>query len=127
MTRAVAENGVELMEGPHQNGLGEEVITIKQANGLVREVPFDEDDGATPVLIEAMILDLKIEDSELRETTKEHCLNWLKGWLEVVGDPEDAYSIPLSEVYTRAETFIAGYKAAIQKLQPYWRNPSPAS
>jgi hypothetical protein len=111
VVRAVAEQGAKLMEAPHGSPQGE-VITIKQANGLVREVPFDEEDGATPVLIEAMILDLKIENPELREATKGYCLNWLKGWIEVVGDPEDAYNIPLDEFYTKAEAFIAGYKTA---------------
>ena len=112
MTRAVAEKGAELMEGPHGSHLGE-VITIKQANGLVREVPFDEEDGATPVLIEAMILDLKIENPDLREATKGYGLNWLKGWSEICEDPEDAYGIPLSEFYTKAEAFITGYKTAL--------------
>ena len=113
MTRAVAEKGAELVEGIHKNR-GGLVITIKQANGLVREVPFDEEDGATPVLIEAMILDLKIEDMELREATKGYCLDWLKGWSEICENPEDAYDIPLSEFYTKAEAFIAGYKAALR-------------
>ena len=121
MTRAVAEKGVELVQGIHksQGGL---VITIKQANGIVREVPFDEEDGATPVLIEAMILDLKIENPELREATKKHCLDFLEGWVEVVGTPEEAYdTVPLDKLYTIAEAFIAGYEAYPKKqlvLQP---------
>ena len=113
MTRAVAEKGAELVQGIHksQGGL---VITIKQANGIVREVPFDEEDGATPVLIEAMILDLKIENPELREATKRHCLVFLEGWVEVVGTPEEAYDIlPISELFSQAEAFIAGYKTAL--------------
>ena len=126
MTRAVAAKGAELVEGIHKSR-GGLVITIKQANGIVREVPFDEEDGATPVLIEAMILELEIENPELREATKEYCLNWLKGWSEVVGDPEDAYSIPLSEFCTKAEAFMAGYQAAFTKIQPYWKNPLPTA
>lgn len=126
MTRVVAEKGAELMEGPHGSCQGE-VITIKQANGIVREVPFDKEAGATPVLIEAMILDLKIENPELREATKEYCLNWLKGWSEICEDPEDAYGIPLSEFYTKAEAFMAGYQAAFTKIQPYWKNPLSAA
>ncbi len=118
MTRAVAERGAELVEGIHKSQPGCLVITIKQANGIVREVPWDEQDGATPILIEAMILDLEIEDSELRETTKEYCLNSLKGWSEIVENPEDAYGIPLCDFYTKAEAFIAGYKAALKKVQP---------
>ena len=117
LTRAVAEKGAELMEGIHksQGGL---VITIKQANGIVREVPFDEEDGATPVLIEAMILDLDIEDTELREVTKKHCLTFLEGWVEVVGDPEEAYdTMPLSKLYSQAEAFMAGYEAASKRTQ----------
>ena len=112
MTRAVAEKGAKLIEGVHKGNTGP-VITVEQANGLVREVPFDEEDGATPVLIEAMILELKIENPELREATKEYCLNWLKGWSEICEDPEDAYGILLSEFYTKAEAFIAGYKTAL--------------
>jgi hypothetical protein len=126
MTRAVAEKGTELVQGIHAGHSGP-AITIKQANGITREVPFNEEDGATPVLIEAMILELDIEDSELREATRKHCLNFLKGWSEVCGDPEDAYNIPLDELYTKAEDFIAGYKVALKKIQPYWRNPLPAS
>ena len=120
--RAVAEKGAQFMEGIHKGQAGP-AITIKQANGLVREVPWDEQDGATPILIEAMILDLEIEDSELREATKEYCLNYLKGWSEICENPEEAYDIPLSKLYSQAEAFIAGYEAAFKKVQPYWRNP----
>ena len=113
MTRAVAEKGAKLIEGVHKSQAGL-VITVKQANGIVREVPWDEEDGATPVLIEAMILDLEIENPELRETTKRHCLNFLEGWVEVVGEPEEAYdTMPLSKLYSQAEAFIAGYQAAL--------------
>ena len=113
MSRVVAEKGAELIEGVHKSQAGL-VITVKQANGIVREVPFDEEDGATPVLIEAMILDLKIENPELRGATKRHCLNFLEGWVQVVGTPEEAYdTMPLSKLYTQAEAFIAGYKTAL--------------
>lgn len=123
MTRAVAEKGAELVKGIHKGSLGP-AITVKQANGLVREVPFDEEEGATPVLIEAMILELDIEDSELREATKEHCLNFLKGWVEIVGTPEEAYdTMPLDKLYTIAEAFVGGYKAAFKKVQLYSTNP----
>lgn len=110
--RAVAQIGAELVEGIHKGHRGNLVITIKQANGLVREVPWDEQDGATPILIEAMILDLEIENPELREATKEYCLNHLKGWSELFDNPEEAYGIPVSKFYTQAEAFIAGYRAA---------------
>ena len=113
MSRAVAEKGAEFVEGIHKSHLGGLAITIKQANGLVREVPWDEGDGATPILIEAMILELKIEDPKLRETTKRHCLNYLKGWSEICENPEDAYGIPISELFSQAEAFIAGYKTAL--------------
>jgi len=114
MTRAVAEKGARLIEGCHKSShVRGPVITIEQANGIVREVPFREEDGATPILIEAMILDLDIEDPKLREATKEYCFNFLKGWIEVVGEPEEAYGIPLSNYYTQAEGFIAGYKTAL--------------
>ena len=112
MTRAVAEKGAQFMEGVHKGQAGM-VITIKQANGLVREVPWSEEDGATPILIEAMILDLEIEDSELREATKEYCLNSLKGWVEICENPEEAYTIPINDFYSKAEAFIAGYKTAL--------------
>ena len=50
----------------------------------------------------------------MRETTKRHCLNFLEGWVEVVGEPEEAYdTMPLSKLYTQAEAFIAGYKTAL--------------
>ena len=111
--RAVAEIGAELVEGIHKGQLGGLAITIRQANGIVREIPWDEEAGATPILIEATILSLEIEDLELREATKEYCLNSLKGWVEIVGTPEEAYNtMPLSKFYTMAEAFIAGYKAA---------------
>jgi len=99
------------------------VITIKQANGIVHEVPWDEEAGATPILVEAMILDLKIEDSQLREAAREHCLNHIKGWSELFENPEEADGIPMSELYNRAEAFIAGHEAAIKMFQPYWKNP----
>jgi hypothetical protein len=111
MTRAVAERGAKLIEGVHRSRQGP-VITIKQANGIVTEVLFDETDGATPVLIEAMVMELHIEDPKLRDAVRGYCLSFLKGWEEIVGDPEDAYNIPLDEFYTRAEAFMAGYKAA---------------
>jgi len=112
MTRAVAEKGTELVQGTHP-GHGGPAITIKQSNGLLREVPFDEDDGATPVLIEAMILSLEIEDPKLREAVRTYSLDFLREWSELVEDPEDAYNIPLDVFYTRAESFIAGYKLAL--------------
>jgi hypothetical protein len=118
MTRAVAEKGTELVQGIHAGHPGL-AITIKQANGIVREVPFDEEDGATPVLIEAMILELDIEGLELREATKQYCLAWF------IENPD--CEIPLSEFYTKAEAFIAGYKAAFNKVEPYWRNPFPGN
>ena len=79
MTRAVAIKGTELVQGIHKGIRGNLVITIKQPNGIVREVPWYDDAGATPVLVEAMILDLEIDDFELREATKEYCLNLIKG------------------------------------------------
>lgn len=117
MTRVVAEHGAKLVEGVHKSQASP-VITVKQANGIVREIPFDENDGATPILIEAMILELEIENPKLREATKQYCLNYLKEWGEVVGDPEDAYGIPLTEFYTKAEAYIAGYNTASKKIQP---------
>jgi hypothetical protein len=126
MTRAVAEKGAELIQGVHKSQAGP-VITIKQANGIIREVPFDEKDGATPILIDAMILELEIEDAALRETTKRYSLDFLDGWREVVGDKEAYETMPLDELYTKAESFIDGYKAALKKLQPYWRNPLPGN
>ena len=128
MTRAVAEKGAELIKGAHGSPyIWGPAITIKQANGLVRDVPFNEEDGATPILIEAMILSLDIENPELREATKKHCLTFLEGWSEICEDPEDAYGIPVSEFYSKAEAFIAGYKVAIEKMQPYWKNPLPVA
>jgi hypothetical protein len=118
MTRAVADKGTELMQGIHAGHSGPAII-IKQANGIVREVPFDEEDGATPVLIEAMILELDIEDLELREATKQYCLNWF------TENPD--CEMPLSEFYTKAEAFMAGYQAAFKKIQPYWTNPFPGN
>lgn len=114
MTRAVAERGAELVKGIHKGYLGGLVITIKQANGLVHEVPWDEEAAATPVLIEAMIQELEIENPEVRETAKEYCLNYLKGWNELVVDPETD-GIPMSDIYTQAEAFIKGYEAALKQ------------
>jgi hypothetical protein len=115
MKRAVAEEGTELIEGIHNEGCpGGPMITIRRANGIVQEVPFDEDAMATPILIEAVILDLDIEDSKLREAVKMYCLNWLEEWVvEIVGNREDAYCIPLDFFWTKAEDFVAGYQAAL--------------
>lgn len=112
MTRAVAEKGAELIEGIHKSQ-ADPVITVKQANGIVREVPFDEEAGATPILIEAMILELDIENPKLRESALRYCLNFLEGWREVAGDEEAYDTMPLSKLYTQAEAFIAGYQAAL--------------
>lgn len=118
MTRAVAEKGAKLIEGVHKSPyVFGPAITIKQANGIVREVPFDETEGATPVLIEAMILELEIKNPDLREAVRKHCSNLLRGWSKIVADPEDAFNIPLDDFYSQAEAFIAGYKAASKKVQ----------
>ena len=113
MGRAVAEKGAELVEGIHKSYFGGLAITIKQANGIVREIPWGEEDGATPILIEAMILDLGIESPELREATKKYCLDFLNGWIAIFENPEEAYTIPINDFYSKAEAFVAGYEAAL--------------
>jgi hypothetical protein len=126
MTRAVAEKGAELVKGIHksQGGLA---ITVKQANGLVREIPWDEEAQATPVLVDAMILDLEIENPELREATREYCLNRVNEWSKLFQDPEEACGMPMNSLYTQAEAFMAGYGVALGKMQPYWKNPLPTA
>jgi len=114
MTRAVAGQGVELVQGIHKGYFGGLVITIKQANGLVREVPWDEEAVATLVLIEAMFQDLEIENLEVRKAAREYCLNYIKGWNEIVVDPETD-GISMSDIYTYTEAFIEGYKAALKR------------
>jgi len=120
MTRAVAIKGAKLVEGIHKGQSGGLAITVEvpfdEGSTITQEVPFDEEGGATPVLIEAMILELDIENPELREATKKHCLTFLEGWVEVVGDTEEAYdTIPLSKLYSQAEAFVAGYEACLKK------------
>ena len=110
--RAVAEEGATLIQGIHFTN-GEEVITIKQANGIVHEVPFDYDAVATPVLIEAMIQEMEIEHSELREATRDYCLNYVKGWNENIAFPE-IDGISISDLWNYAESFGEGYKAALE-------------
>ena len=90
MTRAVAEEGIELIKGVHLNHSGECVITIKQSNGIVREVPYRDEDVATPVLVEAMIQDKGIESPGIREAATRYCLSFIKGMDELVIDPEGA-------------------------------------
>lgn len=114
MTRAVAEEGVELIKGVHKGCLGGLVITIKQANGLVREVPYREEAVATPVLIEAMIQDIGIENPEIREAAREYCLNYIKGWNELFVDPETD-GISVSDLDCYVEAFIKGYEAALKQ------------
>ncbi len=115
MTRAVAVEGVKLVEGIHKDHLGDIVITIKQANGLVREVPYRNDDVATPVLVEAMIQDKGIENPEIREAAIEYCLNYIKGWNEIVADPE-IDGIEIGDLSMYVEAFEMGYKAALKRI-----------
>lgn len=112
MTRAVAEKGAELVEGIHKNR-GGLVITIKQANGLVREVPYSNEDVATPVLVEAMIQDKGIESPEISEAAIGYCLSFIKGCNEIVSDPEHD-GITIGELSCYVEAFEAGYKAALK-------------
>ena len=58
------------------------------------------------------------EITSLREAVKRHCLDFLEGWSEVVGDEEAYDTMPLSQLYSQAEAFIAGYKTASKKIQP---------
>jgi len=115
MTRAVTEQGVELIEGVHKGCLGDMVITIKQANGLVREVPYRDGDVATPVLVEAMIQGKGIESLEIKEAAIEYCLNYIKGWNEIVADPE-IDGIEIGDLSMYVEAFEMGYKAALKRI-----------
>ena len=72
-------------------------------------------------------LNLEIESPELREATREYCLDFLRRWVAIFENPEEAYTIPISDFYSRAEAFMAGYQAAFTKIQPYWKNPLPAA
>jgi len=108
--RAVAQEGVELIEGVHLNS-EELVITIKQSNGIVREVPYHHKDIATPVLVEAMILDKGIKSPEIREAVRRYCLTSIKEMNELIAFPEKD-GITIGEFYSRVEAFEAGYKAA---------------
>lgn len=114
MTRAVAVEGVELVKGVHIGYSGGLVITIKQANGLVREVPYNEGAVATPVLIEAMIQDKGIENPEIREDAIEYCLNYIKGYAETIVGPE-IEGIPIGDLSCYAEAFENGYEACLKK------------
>lgn len=114
MARAVTEQGVELIEGVHKGCLGDMVITIKQTNGLVREVPYRDDDVATPVLVEAMIQDKGIESPEIKEAAIEYCLSYIKEWNEVVADPE-IDGITIGELSCYVEAFEKGYQATLKQ------------
>jgi len=113
MTRAVAEKGVQLIKGIHIGPQGDCVITIKQANGLVREVPYSNEDVATPVLVETMIQDKGIENPEIEEAAIGYCLSFIKGLNELVNDPEDD-GITIGDLSCYVEAFEAGYKAALK-------------
>ena len=113
MTRAVVEKGVELIKGVHLSHSGGCVITIKQDNGIIREVPYSDEDVATPVLVEAMIQDKGIESPEIREAATRYCLSFIKGVDELVSDLEsDGITIGTLSCYV--EAFEAGYKAALK-------------
>jgi hypothetical protein len=113
MTRAVAEKGTELVKGVHIGSQGDCVVTIKQSNGIIREVPYRDEDVATPVLVEAMIQDKGIESPEIREAATRYCLSFIKGMDEVVADPEhDGITIGTLSYYV--EAFEAGYNAALK-------------
>ena len=111
MTRAVAE----LIKGVHLDHFKNFVITIKQANGLVREVPNSDKDIATPVLIEAILRDMGIKNPEIREAAKQYCLDYIKGWNEIVENPE-IDGITIGELITAVGAFEAGWKAVPKKI-----------
>ena len=113
MTRAVAEKGVELIKGVHIGSRGDCVITIKQDNGIIREVPYSNEDVATPVLVEAMIQDKGMENPEIREAATRYCLSFIKGMDELVIDPEGA-GITIGTLSCYVEAFEEGYKAALK-------------
>jgi hypothetical protein len=114
MTRAVAIEGTELIEGIHRGSSGESVITIKQANGLIREVPYSAEAIATPVLVEAMIKDMGIESPEIREATEQYCLDYIEGWNKLIDDPESD-GVPLRELEGLSNAFIDGYEAVLKR------------
>lgn len=117
MTRAVAQEGVELVQGIHfVKGLvtNHEVITIKQANGLVREVPWDYYAVAAPVLVEAMIQEMHIDDPIIQEATKNYCLDYVKRWNEEVCDPE-IHGVKMDDLWNYAEAFIKGYETCLKR------------
>ncbi|OGO04594.1 MAG: hypothetical protein A2Y60_01805 [Chloroflexi bacterium RBG_13_54_9] len=104
MTKAVAEKGVQLIKGVHIGSQGDCVITIKQSNGIVREVPYRDDDVATPVLVEAMIQDKGIESPEIREAATRYCLSFIEGINDATVGTLSCY----------VEAFEQGYKAALK-------------
>jgi len=114
MTRAVEQKGAELIEGIHQGSSGGSVITIKQGNGLIREVPYSQEAIATPVLVEAMIEDMGIESPEIKEVTKEYCLDYIEGWNKLIDDSESD-GISISELNQFSWAFIDGYEAALKR------------
>ena len=109
MTRAVAEKGVELVEGIHFTKK-KEVITIKKANGRVREVLWDYYAVATPVMVEVMIQEMSIDDPIIQEATRNYCLNYIKRWNENFEDPE-IDGVELDDLWNYAEAFEKGYEA----------------
>ena len=115
MRRAVAEEGAELVKGIHFTN-GYEVITIKQANGLVREVPWDYYAVATPVMVEAMIQEMRIDDPIIQEATKNYCLNYIKEWNEDIVDPE-IDGVKMDDLWNFAEAFIEGYEVALKRAR----------
>lgn len=113
MTRAVAEKGVQLIRGVHIGSRGGCVITIKQNNGITREVPYRDEDVATPVLVEAMIQDKGIKSPEIKEAAIRYCLSLIKREDELVIDREGA-GTAIGTLSCYVEAFEQGYKAALK-------------
>jgi len=107
--RATAVEGVTLVEGIHIGHWGEYAITIQYPEGFRQEIPYQEEAVATPVLIDAMLEEIGIEDPVILAATKEYCLTFMSGWNKIVEDPETD-GAQIRDLRNMAWGFVAGYE-----------------
>lgn len=109
---AAAVQGLTLVKGPHECALGWRVITVKRPDGRIQAIPYDYDQIARPIHIEAMInYVMGISNPDSRAAAHEYCLTFIRGWNALVVYPEvDGKRI--GEMEALAWAFVAGYEHA---------------
>jgi len=109
---AAAVQGLTLVKGPRVCALGWGVITVRRPDGKIQAIPYDHNQIARPIHIEAMInYVMGIGNPDSRAAAHEYCLTFIRGWNLLVGNPE-ADGKRIGEMEALAWAFVAGYEHA---------------